>query len=93
MWGKCTLSIKYVKWNTNIHKYKGDHELTVDKNNKKIKNNNNAALDLIPFRTIQLLRFVQRTPGHTMLWRHFHNFTYYKLPTLYMPLMFYGPLK
>ena len=42
--------------------------------------------NLIPFGTIQLLRFKKRAHGNMMLWWHFNTCTYYRLPTTYLAL-------
>ena len=58
----CALNIyKYIKGNTNIHNHKGSHELTVTKFLFK-----NAGSDLIPFGTMQLLRFEKHAHGNMM---------------------------
>ena len=66
------------KWENNVplHKYKGDHELTIHQNNAASDN---------PQNVIQILRFEKRAHGN-MLWWHFDNCTYYKLPTTYLAL-------
>ena len=67
----------YIKWNTRIHNYKGDHKLKVY---KKCWGRLNPIWDL------QLLRFEEHAHGNMMLWWNFDKCTYYKLPTTYMAL-------